>query len=44
MRTPVAGMTTTLEVAQTYPETSQTLVDDLLAPATAGSAAWSTTC
>jgi len=31
MRTPVAGMTTTLEVAQTHPETSQTLVDDLLA-------------
>jgi signal transduction histidine kinase len=31
MRTPVAGMTTTLEVAQTHPETSQTLVNDLLA-------------
>ena len=31
MRTPVAGMTTTLEVARTHPETSQTLVDDLLA-------------
>ena len=31
MRTPVAGMTTTLEVAQTHPETSRTLVDDLLA-------------
>ncbi len=31
MRTPVAGMTTTLEVAQTHPETSQTLVGDLLA-------------
>ncbi len=31
MRTPVAGMTTALEVAQTHPETSQTLVDDLLA-------------
>ena len=31
LRTPVAGMTTTLEVAQTHPETSQTLVDDLLA-------------
>jgi signal transduction histidine kinase len=31
MRTPVAGMTTTLEVAQTHPQTSQTLVDDLLA-------------
>ena len=31
MRTPVAGMTTTLEVAQTHPETSQTLAGDLLA-------------
>ncbi len=31
MRTPVAGMTTTLEVAQTHPQTSQALVDDLLA-------------
>ncbi len=31
MRTPVAGMTTTLEVARAHPETSQALVDDLLA-------------
>ena len=31
MRTPVAGMTTTLEVAQTHPETSQALAGDLLA-------------
>ena len=30
MRTPVAGMTTTLEVARTHPQASQTLVDDLL--------------
>jgi len=31
MRTPLAGMTTTLEVARTHPQTSQTLVGDLLA-------------
>ena len=31
LRTPVAGMTTTLEVARAHPETSQALVDDLLA-------------
>ena len=31
MRTPVAGMTTTLEVARAHPETSQALVEDLLA-------------
>jgi signal transduction histidine kinase len=30
MRTPVAGMTATLEVAQAHPQASQTLVDDLL--------------
>jgi signal transduction histidine kinase len=31
LRTPLAGMTTALEVAQTHPQTSQTLVNDLLA-------------
>jgi len=31
LRTPVAGMTTTLEVAHAHPETRQALVDDLLA-------------
>lgn len=31
LRTPLAGMTTALEVAQSHPQTSQTLVDDLLA-------------
>ena len=31
LRTPVAGMTTTLEVARAHPETSQALVEDLLA-------------
>jgi signal transduction histidine kinase len=31
LRTPVAGMTTTLEVARPHPETSQALVEDLLA-------------
>jgi signal transduction histidine kinase len=31
LRTPLAGMTTALEVAQSHPNTSQTLVDDLLA-------------
>jgi signal transduction histidine kinase len=30
LRTPLAGMTTALEVAQSHPQTSQTLVDDLL--------------
>jgi signal transduction histidine kinase len=31
LRTPLAGMTTALEVAQAHPQTSQTLVEDLLA-------------
>jgi signal transduction histidine kinase len=31
LRTPLAGMTTALEVARTHPQTSQTLADDLLA-------------
>jgi signal transduction histidine kinase len=30
LRTPLAGMTTALEVARSHPETSQTLVEDLL--------------
>ena len=31
LRTPLAGLTTALEVAQAHPQTSQTLVEDLLA-------------
>lgn len=31
LRTPLAGMTTALEVARSHPQTGQTLVDDLLA-------------